>query len=1066
MIAHSAHLNFNKDYLITGANVIDGLHLYWTDDYNEPSKIYLPSAATGFYLGQQTREYFDAIPHAPLFPPVCNYGSTGSNILKNNINGKLYQFKHRFVYRDGTKSAFSPISKVALPVNAELNSPGTNNFISINFIQSFNNVEWNDFVDSVEIAARSTNESDFSIIHTQESLNQSGFIYTWFNDSPTKNIPTNESIALYNFTPIKAKSQELLDSNRIAYGNFIEGYDNVDIPANQAPKLAYTINNTPIGNSTINQTPYGVGTIAGIASDIWDSVNSAFRSGIMFLGETKGVETITIGFTRASGDTILFVKNYTNIYVSRVQVVQDIINYIGNSAVYTNISYGNGSLFVTPGAGTITSFEITTKEYPAIISNPVKSWKRGAEHKFGIVYYDKSGRSGLVNSWVGDSIYVDDINQSTPIGAASINLSIYHRPPQWAYAYQILYGGNRTYKSDIAEGRSFIQLLVAAQGLFKESKDVWSISLKEILSLNKNTEDVVLSYGFTKGDRIKIIGLIDSNSTTLNYTNSTKSFEIVKYDSDAARVYFKFDDSINLTSFGTQPYGTPAWNGVQKNIFIEIHSPVGVGSTDITSSISPFYYEIGEVYKIVNPGNSNRAHRGTGGSLQNFSNGSPSVVTINSGDVYLKNRMFPNNNIITTSNFGSNNTYAPYGIRFMNVEESHYYDTLNSNDFDFGRVNVVDKNFKQIRRNATVRYSDVYVPDTNLNGLGTFFDVDFMDYEKAYGSIQKLYAQDKKLLVFQELKVGQAFVNESTLKDTGGQTLVQKSDQVLSDIQYYNGDFGISDCPESFAVYGFAKYFVDKFRGAVLRLSNDGINKISDYKMHTYFTDLLRNTRDSKDRVRILGVYNEINSEYILSVDTVIVEIKRTTLNNLGEPTVITRNATISPAVTWAFSEASNRWTSRLSFTPEMMLTYGIDYCTFKDGGCWLHNYDRFDSYANFYGTQYGSELEVISNMAPSNVKFFKALSVESNEKWEAPVITNQNNQETELILDDFEEIEDVYYAALLRDKTTPNVALPLFNGDDMRGNELIIKLKNSLNTFVKLFSIGIKFEQSELTNK
>ena len=57
---------------------------------------------------------------------------------------------------------------------------------------------------------------------------------------------------------------------------------------------------------------------------------------------------------------------------------------------------------------------------------------------------------------------------------------------------------------------------------------------------------------------------------------------------------------------------------------------------------------------------------------------------------------------------------------------------------------------------------------------------------------------------------------------------------VIGQIIPYAGEYGISTNPESFAVQGYRKYFTDRSRGAVLRLSRDGITEISSYGMHDF----------------------------------------------------------------------------------------------------------------------------------------------------------------------------------------------------------------------------------------
>ena len=67
--------------------------------------------------------------------------------------------------------------------------------------------------------------------------------------------------------------------------------------------------------------------------------------------------------------------------------------------------------------------------------------------------------------------------------------------------------------------------------------------------------------------------------------------------------------------------------------------------------------------------------------------------------------------------------------------------------------------------------------------------------------------------------------------------------------------------PESFAVYGSKKYFSDKNRGLILRLSQDGITPISDSGMRSFFRDNLQNAN------RIYGMYEEQKNKDVVSLN-------------------------------------------------------------------------------------------------------------------------------------------------------------------------------------------------------
>jgi len=79
---------------------------------------------------------------------------------------------------------------------------------------------------------------------------------------------------------------------------------------------------------------------------------------------------------------------------------------------------------------------------------------------------------------------------------------------------------------------------------------------------------------------------------------------------------------------------------------------------------------------------------------------------------------------------------------------------------------------------------------------------------------------------------------------------------VLGQITPYLGEYGISKNPESFAVFGFRKYFADKYRNTVLRLSRDGITEISQYGMSDYFRDNLKEISDEWQNFVIEYTYN------------------------------------------------------------------------------------------------------------------------------------------------------------------------------------------------------------------
>lgn len=180
-------------------------------------------------------------------------------------------------------------------------------------------------------------------------------------------------------------------------------------------------------------------------------------------------------------------------------------------------------------------------------------------------------------------------------------------------------------------------------------------------------------------------------------------------------------------------------------------------------------------------------------------------------------------------------------------------------------------------------------------------------------------------------------------------------------------------------------------------------------------------------------------------------------------PTIVDETLpVIAKICTIAFSEDKNRWTTFYSFQPDLMISNNVGFYSWKGGKLYQHEKGVYNT---FYDTLYPSEIDVVSNENPSNVKFYKAIFSESN----LPVnieATNQNSQKTSLLTTDFEEKEGVYYAAFLKDENTPNVSQPLLEGDDMRCHSMTIKTSITTNEYFRMFSMGIHSELSELTNR
>ena len=196
-------------------------------------------------------------------------------------------------------------------------------------------------------------------------------------------------------------------------------------------------------------------------------------------------------------------------------------------------------------------------------------------------------------------------------------------------------------------------------------------------------------------------------------------------------------------------------------------------------------------------------------------------------------------------------TYENNNYQNFYIEESRIKGGFNNSQITLGvRAYAVNENKDQIDRKHSLIYSGVLNSRTGFNETNVFSIADPLvrDLDPINGSIQKLYTEDTNLNVFQENKVNKILVNKNAIYSGDQGSLETGTVNVLGQDVAYLGEYGISRNPESFSFYGYRKYFADKDRAAILRLSRDGITEISGYGMKDYFRDTLATISDDYER--------------------------------------------------------------------------------------------------------------------------------------------------------------------------------------------------------------------------
>lgn len=344
------------------------------------------------------------------------------------------------------------------------------------------------------------------------------------------------------------------------------------------------------------------------------------------------------------------------------------------------------------------------------------------------------------------------------------------------------------------------------------------------------------------------------------------------------------------------------------------------------------------------------------------------------------------------------------------IEESRIRGGYNNTSTDYGvRAYIVDESTTRQKRLSSLIYSGIFNSRTGINNTNQFSVAEDITrtLDPAQGSIQKLYSEDTNLIIFQELKVSRALIDKNAIYSAEGQPLTTSSLDVIGQVQAYSGNYGISTNPESFAVYGYRKYFTDKNKNIVLRLSQDGITEISANGMLDYFRDAIAITEDTG---KIVGSWDMHNKLYTVSIQT-------------------PANSINPQFHTLSFDEDSLGWTSRLSFKPDFGFSLRSDYFTAHGGNIWKH-YSTGVPYCNFYGEQYLSSVTVVINPEPSYSKTFQTINYEGSPGWALTEITTDSSVgvpiasattattlaalENQLFLNNFKSKENKYFGTII----------------------------------------------------
>lgn len=648
-------------------------------------------------------------------------------------------------------------------------------------------------------------------------------------------------------------------------------------------------------------------------------------------------------------------------------------------------------------------------KFSCISLGSTQSFKAGATHDIGVVYYDKYNRCGNVNI-IGSfySLPFGHLERNGKNGATSITVNFgtsstssnYVQPPSWASRYQLVYSGPSTHESftSYTTGGGYVKRDSATNDIDTDSKRIY-VSLK---TLEKYTSERSShrAYSFTPGDKLRVIKYGDENPTYADVqeyingswtgTDAIMEFNVVGFEvltaannpikgnastfldqyygdfvileapettnSPPTKKYLGFDwHQITGTAYANGNTVSPVNNLWGKRSLVEIYTPKKQTSEKV-------YYEIGDSYEFQQ-----RINNGVISSVWH------EAAITNQGDVHL--RVTPCKTPLKANNEWNISETSKWGYAELAVESNDISDIKNLKSWSRGRPHVRYELSKTRSEYNGLIYGDAYEQDVQKNSLSSFNPSlgNFHYFDRTYGAANYIASFGENLISLQENKVGVSGLSRNIISYADGGESVTVSTNVISQTRYLAGDVGVGNQQKGVLKLNNNLFFYDPIRRKVIKFAQDQAYIISDNGMMSYF--------DAKKVTSCVSGYDPAENTYYLTL----------TWTEKVENNTLTKRDTVG------YSLDSSNWISRYTFIPDMYQHLGNEMFSYKIQSAapfylmWSHTNDTDGGRCVFYGEdsgylseRYANEMfsiKLASKMSPSNVKHFKSISIEGKNK-------------------------------------------------------------------------------------
>lgn len=1015
-------LNFDLNYSVNREAKVVGDLLIWTDGLNEPRciniesgiKLNHPSYNTSYdaYNSPIDYETITLIKRPPIYPLVATK-NIDNNFTGNFIKDEAFQFVYQYVYKDYQVSALSAYSNLINYNNNINTTPDTFNnvIISVPFAEKID-----DYILTINICCKYGNTGKTFIIKTFDKRNEldlaainnhnSGaaqLSYTFYNNESGIALDAVSSVNNFDSVPLLASTIEVA-RNRIFLGNVTMGYDTPNTTSLTC-SIGYDSS-----SATYNTTWKRVSYYTYELDNMGSKINETHGGYVIFIILPLGIVTQRC-FAWDSEQEAQY----------QASALPSTIN--SNTADYIT-GYGSdydwllllNSWFYSPTGGNYPADIFVEKDPYALlpvdttiavsinvtgISKPY-AFKSNSSYSLCMNFYDRFRRKCASVVSENTNIIIPDRVLTTSSFPNTIYWSVnndyrLNEIPTWAYYYQLGITKNKTvgwFVENYARASCYVLkdnngIYTYEQTTFDTYKNMYAIGIN-ISSLTS----IGYGYTFTQGDMCTLY--------LSDMVNNKYDGEILGIDGNWLL--------IKLKDIG----------GLGGGILFSIYTPYKE-----TENVA--FYEVGNVYNILNPNTNSRMYSTIYGAI--------------SGDVY----------VLTDSG-----TSYKYQAMSPNKNMWMYWQR------DIGWINYKSY-LGQQKIGSAIVFSDTYIQGTQTSGLNKFQPLNIEYVSQDAGDIRMLILSNKLgqqtgsvMLCICNNETFSIYLGETQLVSQTGDAYVAVSNGVIGTINAMKGNFGTKH-PESVINYLGDVFWYDVEHGCWTQYASNGVLPIN-YTLDSYYKKFGLKYSKQNSTSRIISGIDPVRKQLIAAMPSTEYTNYPYQMPSYGSSDekpayVSTLNSKFDLydgfGKMFFMDIDKNKWNYTLAvidngeLPPYIILGEGQVYISgtlgqsiipewleFIDNSCYsftngnLFKNEAGSDYNKFWGYHAPARIAIAANQnSPSAIRDLYNIALESNAIPDYTLAYSDypNEQITDLTESDYTTKEGVQYASFFRDRLSPN---------------------------------------------